>query len=87
MNERTCSTCKHFLEVGAENEGLCRANPPVPILLGVTQNALGQPVPVVRSFFPPTKTDVTCGAHRLNANALADIDLSRLATVETGGSA
>lgn len=59
-----CAHCRffHLPKPDAPN-GMCRRNPPAPMVVGAQQGALG-PVPLVTGYFPPVNRDVVCGEFR-----------------------
>jgi hypothetical protein len=77
-----CGNCRHWLSVTGSQGGICRARPPVPLLLGMQRSAIGQPQPVVATYWPETAQDMACGEWSVRVADLAAIDFSRLETVE-----
>lgn len=67
MREKKCSGCCHWdkLQNDVNNLGSkvghCRRYPPSPVPMMEQMSALSQPSLVVKSFFPPTDGDATCG--------------------------
>lgn len=64
MSDR-CENCNAWLRERG-NAGLCRANPPTPILLGVSQSGgllrtgVNQTEPVVATYFPTMTSHGWC---------------------------
>lgn len=60
--DQRCGNCDAFLPQG--REGLCRARPPTPIMIGLGQPALALgntgPVPAIQSFFPQMRPEGWC---------------------------
>lgn len=60
LPQNCCATCNAALSVGP-NTFACRANPPVPLMVGVEQNPItGAQKPVVQSYFPPMQGTGWC---------------------------
>ena len=82
MNE--CRTCrfwfKHPNAAPARPIGQCRRHGPVPIMIGLGQDPLGQQQPVINGFFPETRPDIWCGDHEaaVVGNGSVALDLSKL---------
>ena len=55
---KRCGNCWwHAPTPGAAGMVMCQSVPPVPILLGMTQDALGRPMPQILSFWPQAQAD------------------------------
>lgn len=63
-----CAKCRHY-HLPKPDAGMCRRNPPVPMIVGMQQGALG-PIPIVTGYFPPTNRDVVCGEFQPRAEDL-----------------
>jgi hypothetical protein len=57
-----CARCRFAFPLLPSREFQCRRNPPMPIFMGFRQNALGKPEPIVSSFFPQVRGEISCGA-------------------------
>ena len=59
-----CGNCVHYAANKNPQEGICRANPPVPLVAGYVETLAGQPPrPRILGYFPPTSAPVLCGRH------------------------
>ena len=77
-----CRLCRHWFAHPKMPKGVgqCRANPPVPLVVGVMQHPVtGQPQPVINGFFPETPADSFCGRCESKLELpLGAIDLAKL---------
>lgn len=67
-----CANCVFFEGrpdpvTGKTSGGICRRNPPTPIVL-YGQNALSQPTVNLQSHFPPVGAGEWCGEHESEAD-------------------
>jgi hypothetical protein len=83
MTERTCGNCSAWEPMpNGGTGGLCRANPPTPMMIGVQQMAArlvtGKPqeVPIIQAFHPPRQATEWCrdGWRPNAARLIADAD-------------
>ena len=58
-----CSTCLYWYRKD-RNEGECRAQQPVPMMVPVQGGLVGNPQVGMMSFFPTTRGDIWCGMHQ-----------------------
>ena len=65
MQSQRCENCNAWLRESA-SAGLCRANPPTAIMLGMGQsggvlrNSMSQAEPVIQSYFPTMQAHGWC---------------------------
>lgn len=84
---KTCATCDAFtMTDDRRQQGYCRANPPIPILMGYETGLHGIKEPLVRAFFPPMLSHGWCRAHQ-DRIELSKIDLTQLGNIQAEGSA
>lgn len=82
----TCSTCTAYGPIDDE-KGACRANPPVPLIVGVGQNSITkQPFPLMQAISPTVNANNWCRCYQKNVD-LSKIDLSSLSKLSMEGSA
>ena len=85
-----CGNCQFFRRAAPNQPlGVCRARPPVPMLVGMLKHPVTQePVPRNDSFWPQVPDTEWCGAHqerpRMSKNA-PEIDLGKLDITELEG--
>jgi hypothetical protein len=62
--KNTCATCNAFLKGSNGKDGVCRAEPPKPIMIGFGQSAIAMGMqdvqPVINSYFPTMMSDGWC---------------------------
>ena len=63
-----CGNCIFFRTDSnkPEGEGRCQHSPPVPIMVGIGKNIMGQEQPVIIAFWPGVVKDRWCGQHEPN---------------------
>jgi hypothetical protein len=65
VKRQCCGNCNAFFRT-APSEGICRAMPPSPVLIGMGRPAIelgpmgGVPQPVINGFFPPVAHHIWC---------------------------
>ena len=60
----SCGNCVHYVANKDPKEGICRANPPVPLVAGYVEMLAGQaPRPRILGYFAPTAANILCGRH------------------------
>lgn len=84
---KSCSNCNAFAQINNQG-GVCRAKPPIPMIVGATKNRItGQMEPLIQAIYPNLTHDSWCREHQPMTAALSDIDLSSLAGMAVDGSA
>lgn len=84
--QNTCANCNAY-QAHDDRQGLCLANPPVPLVVGMTMNKItGEQLPLIRAFWPSVAAGNGCRSHQ-PAVELSKIDLSRLGNLQVEGSA
>lgn len=70
MTDEGCGTCRFWMSPDQKG-GICRRNPPTPILLGLAPaSPIANPgkqqqgVPVTQAFFPQMSARGWCGEHQ-----------------------
>ena len=65
--DQKCGNCNAYLAGANPGEGVCRAKPPTPIMIGVQQMPVGlmkapqmQQMPVFQGIFPPMRSTSWC---------------------------
>lgn len=82
-----CGSCMYFRRGNpGQPLGVCRARPPVPMMVGTAKNMAGQMVPLTDTFWPQVPDTEWCGSwsSRLELSA---IDLTALQPEEMEGTA
>lgn len=83
---KNCGNCAYFKRVSVGQQGgLCRARPPVPLMVGMAQNPMTkEPFPVINTYWPQIPDSEWCGDHN-PALIGREIDLSQLSEAELVG--
>ena len=68
MLQKSCATCNAWFRQHSD-QGLCRAKPPTPILMGYGEQAISlqaapQQVPIMNSHFPTMMAHGWCREHQ-----------------------
>jgi len=73
-----CGNCKFFRRgrVG-QSLGVCRSRAPVPLMVGMTKDAMGNGVPVINTYWPQVPDTELCGDWSRKVD-LGAIDLTKL---------
>ena len=58
-----CSGCRYFKRAAGIGSpvGICRSRPPVPLMLGIGKDALGNSQPVIQTYWPQIPDTEWCG--------------------------
>lgn len=87
MTTKSCSNCNAFV-ADNEQQGTCRASPPMPVLVGMRPPVMqGQPpIPVFQAMFPTVGVGWWCRKH-VQVIELSKIDMSNFGQLAPEGSA
>lgn len=87
MIAEECGTCRFFrrAQIGQQG-GVCRARPPVPLMLGMLKHPVtGEMFPAVKTYWPEIPDTEWCGGY--TRKAFGKVDLEKLDAAELDGSA
>jgi hypothetical protein len=78
-----CGNCRFYLDDPMVKGGICRYNPPVPVMLGLKKNDSGEVYPEVGTCWPEVARGRWCGRHEPTVTVpLGEVDFSRLDLAE-----
>lgn len=85
--EESCGNCRFFRRIRiGQAGGVCRAKPPVPMLIGAQSNPhTNEQFPIINTYWPQIPDTEWCGEYA--RRVVPQVDLSKLSLEELGGAA
>lgn len=84
--DENCGSCRFFRrQTIGQPLGVCRARPPVPMMIGMNKHPVsGEMLPVINTYWPQVPDTEWCGGFERKAFG-KNIDLSKLEPAELEG--